>query len=163
MGTGKTTIGKALAKHMDWHFVDSDEEITRLAGQSIPDIFEAKGEGYFRQLEQEVIAEIMQGERQVVSSGGGSVLAEANRRSMMARGVVIALSATAETIIHRVKQDANRPLLQGDDLAKRVHKLLEERRNAYLFADVQIDTNKMTLEKGLALIQQKYNTFAHKG
>ncbi|WNR46526.1 shikimate kinase [Paenibacillus roseipurpureus] len=143
MGTGKSTVGKRLAERLEWKFRDSDAVLENDAKTSISELFRMKGEDYFRALETKTIARIMTGRHQVVATGGGAVLAEANRTSMMDNGLVIALQATAQTIIERVKKDTNRPLLQGN-LEERVHTLIEQRKTAYDFAHIKIDTTSMS-------------------
>ncbi|WP_010269940.1 shikimate kinase [Paenibacillus senegalensis] len=142
MGTGKSTVGKALAERLNWTFVDVDREIEAVEGKSIPVLFREKGEEYFRQSEQEQIARVMQGSRQIVSMGGGAVLREANRRAMAASGLVVALTASASTILERVKNDPDRPLLAGNPEQK-IAQLLKERKNAYQFADIHINTDEL--------------------
>lgn len=152
MGTGKTTVSQALVAELQgWTAVDTDLFIERQEGMAIPEIFARRGETYFRQAESRVIAEVMQHTRQVVATGGGAVLAEANRKWMTRNGFVVALTAAAETIIERVRRDENRPLLHGD-VAERVHKLLQQRKNAYDFADIKIDTTGLTVEQVVRLI-----------
>lgn len=142
MGTGKSTVGKALAARLNWAFVDVDQEIEAAEGRPIPDLFREQGEEYFRQSEEQQITRVMQGNHQVISMGGGAVLREANRKAMSANGLVVALSASADTILERVKKDPDRPLLAGNPEQK-IAQLLEERKNAYQFADIHINTDEM--------------------
>ena len=151
MGTGKSSVGKMLAEMMNYTFVDTDSYIESKAGSSIPELFASSGEEVFRQLEQEAIHEILQGNGQVVSTGGGCVLRESNRAVMLAGGQVIALTADADCIIARVSQDPNRPLLQGN-VEERVHTLLEQRKDAYRFADLTIDTTDLTVDTIVGII-----------
>ncbi|QYR23654.1 shikimate kinase [Paenibacillus sp. sptzw28] len=151
-GTGKSTVSGLLAKRLECEKVDVDEEIERIAGKRIADIFAEKGETAFRAQETEALAAVLdRQERQVVATGGGAVLAEANRELMLNRGFVVALKADAEMIIARVSQDTARPLLQGDVRA-RVNKLLEERKHAYDFAHLSIDTTAMSAKEVTDLI-----------
>lgn len=152
MGTGKTTVGQALASELAWTFIDTDKEIEKLAGKPIPQIFADEGEARFRDLESQVIKRTMIGEHQVVSTGGGSVLRPENREAMLAGGLVVALTADAETIIARVSGDANRPLLAGD-AASKVRKLMQEREGAYDFAHVSIDTSGKDVDEILQIIR----------
>ncbi|GAB2692710.1 shikimate kinase [Paenibacillus thermoaerophilus] len=155
MGTGKSTVGRALAERLGWSFVDSDARIVEKAGVDIPSIFAASGESGFRELEREVIGELMAGCRQVVATGGGAVLSERNREAMLGGGFVVALLAERDVIIERVRGDANRPLLAGD-LEARVDKLLAERAGAYDFAHLSIDTGGMTPEEAARVIAEAY-------
>jgi shikimate kinase len=146
MGTGKSTVGKVLAERLGWRFVDTDLNIEHKQGTSISDMFRDLGEPAFRQIESEAIAAVLEGSEQVIATGGGAVLAEHNRICMQKHGYVVALKAAAETIINRVKQDENRPLVQGD-VKERVHTLLEARKYTYDFADLIVDTSVATVEE----------------
>ncbi|MFD2612870.1 shikimate kinase [Paenibacillus gansuensis] len=158
MGTGKSTVGQLLAEKLEWTFIDSDAALVSREGRSIPDIFSSDGEAYFRNAESRALADILSRNRQVVATGGGAVLREENRQLMKGQGMVVALTATAEAIIERVRQDTNRPLLQGD-VEERVTSLLVERQPAYRFADVTIDTTDLSavsiVEMIAGLIEQK--------
>lgn len=146
MGTGKSTVGKKLAERLGWSFCDSDVVLEEDQQTSISELFRNHGEAYFRALETETLARILASKSQVVATGGGAVLAEANRTCMLQHGYVVTLSASAETIIKRVSMDTNRPLLQGN-LEERVHSLLEQRKHAYDFAHTSIDTTELTEEQ----------------
>lgn len=139
MGTGKSTVGALLAAETGYELVDMDLAIERKAGSSIPEIFATYGEGYFRELESEVLREILQGEHLILATGGGCVLQPDNCREMLNKGWVVSLKADAESIISRVGEDPNRPLLAGG-ARERIIKLLEERRHAYDFAHCTVDT-----------------------
>jgi shikimate kinase len=146
MGTGKTTVGRLLAERLGWTFVDSDYQVEEKAGMSIPELFAAKGEPYFRELETEALRTLLSGKHFIVSTGGGAVLKEENRQLMLEGGFTVALRANEETIVARVRGDSNRPLLQGN-VEERVHTLMETRRNAYDFALLQIDTDRITVSE----------------
>lgn len=151
MGTGKSTVGMALAERLGWRFVDTDERIVAAEGRSIPDIFAAEGEAYFRDVEARVIAETLQARRQIVSTGGGAALRSANRETMLAGGFVVALKAPPAVLLERLRGDANRPLLAGDQ-EERVHRLLEERRHAYDFAHYTVDTSECNVREAVERI-----------
>lgn len=153
MGTGKTTIGKAVAERMGWVFADTDHMVEALAGKSIKEIFAAEGEEVFRQLETEALRELLSGTGQVIATGGGAVLKEENRRLMLEGGLVAALRAEEASITARVRGDQGRPLLQGD-LEERVRTLMEARRFAYDFAPLQLDTDVLTIEAAAEQIQE---------
>lgn len=146
MGTGKSTVGKLLSRKLGWEFADTDHVIEETQGKTIPDIFAAHGEAYFRQVESDILRQVLSGKRAVVATGGGAVLSVENRRLMREHGFVAALIADAKTIVNRVGQDRNRPLLQGNTEQK-VLKLLDERKHAYDFADVTIDTSLLDSEE----------------
>ncbi|BBI34579.1 shikimate kinase [Cohnella abietis] len=144
MGTGKSTVSRLLSDRLGWESVDTDEEIERVAGRSIKQIFSEDGEVIFRDWESKVIENVLNQGKRVVATGGGAVLRESNRRKMLAGGWVVALTADKQSLIRRVTSAAaagTRPLLAGD-AEERVTTLLETRRNAYDFAHVMVDTSK---------------------
>lgn len=147
MGTGKSTVASVLAERLGWSKVDLDACIEEAEGKTIPEVFADKGEPYFRKAETAALRRELEGRTgQVVATGGGAVLADENRAIMLNNGLVVALTADAETIIGRVKDDPNRPLLRGN-AEKSVPELLERRRHAYDFAPVRIDTSDKTAEQ----------------
>ncbi|MNR33451.1 Shikimate kinase [compost metagenome] len=146
MGTGKSTVGKKLAERLGWHFCDSDAVLEEVQQTTISELFRIHGEAHFRALETKTLAGILESEGQIVATGGGAVLAAANRACMLEHGFVVALSASKETIIQRVSADTNRPLLQGN-LEERVNTLMEQRKHAYDFAHFTIDTTDLTEEQ----------------
>lgn len=154
MGTGKSTIGELLARRLGCSLIGIDEEIERRAGQRIAEIFAVKGEAAFRAGETEALMDALHShKRQVISTGGGAVLAQRNRELMLSHGLVIALKADAEQIIARVSKDSSRPLLQGD-VRERVYKLLEDRKEAYDFAHLTIDTTRLSVNE---VVEQIWN------
>jgi shikimate kinase len=144
MGTGKSTVSRLLSERLGWESKDTDEEIERLTGRSVEQIFSADGEEVFRDWESKVLADLMSRKRLVVATGGGAVLREINRRTMLTGGWVVALTAGKQSLIRRLTNTAaagTRPLLAGD-AEERVSTLLETRRHAYDFAHVMVDTTK---------------------
>jgi len=141
MGTGKTTIGAELAQALGYALVDSDHEVVARVGRSIPELFAAEGEAYFRARETEVLDELATREQLVITTGGGAVLAAANRERMASSGLVVCLTASVEEIVRRVQEDPNRPLLQsGASVRERVEQLLRSRAGLYDFAALTVDT-----------------------
>lgn len=131
MGTGKTTVAHALAKKIHWQVVDTDQYIVEKMQMSIPEIFEEYGEERFREIETEVLTEISEKDQQIISCGGGVAMRENNVRIMKEHGTTVLLSATPQTILHRVKKDKNRPLLKGRKTVEGIRELMEERVPAY--------------------------------
>lgn len=132
MGTGKSTIAKAIAQKEECQMIDTDEYIEELENMSIPDIFKEKGEAYFRKAETRAIKSLLKKEKGfVISCGGGLPLIEENIKLIRQLGHVILLMADEETIWCRVRNNANRPLLNVENPQKRIHELLEERLPIY--------------------------------
>lgn len=147
MGTGKSTVASVLAERLGWSRIDLDAVIEAEEGTTIPQVFSEKGEPYFRKVETDALRRELEGRTgQIVATGGGAVLAEENRSIMLDNGLVVALTADAGTIINRVKDDPNRPLLRGN-AEKSVPELMEKRKHAYDFAHVRIDTSDKTVEQ----------------
>ena len=118
-GSGKTTIGRLLAKRLDVPFFDSDQVIERRIGSSIREFFEREGEAAFRDLEQEVVGDLTQNGGCVLSTGGGVVLRQANRNNLYQRCQTVYLHSAPDEVFRRLRNDQNRPLLQvADPLAK---------------------------------------------
>ncbi len=130
-GSGKTTVGRQLARRLRLRFVDSDQAIESRLGCSIREFFEREGEPRFRDIEAEVIETLMQDCDCVVSTGGGAVLREENRRHLRQRGRVIYLKSTPEELFRRLRHDTNRPLLQVSDPMSRLRELFEYRDPLY--------------------------------
>lgn len=146
MGAGKTTIGRLLARRLRMRFLDSDQEIERRCGVKVPLIFEIEGEPGFRARESQVLAELTALEGIVLATGGGVVLAPANRERLAAAGTVIYLRAKPEDLYERVRNDRNRPLLATPDPLARLRELYVERDPLYQeVADIVIDTGRQTV------------------
>lgn len=138
MGAGKSTIGRRLAARLSLPFLDADSEIEAAAGMSIPDIFEAHGEPYFRDGEARVIARLLESGPAVLATGGGSFMREETRDRVGAKAVSIWLKADADIIMRRVRRRADRPLLQTADPEATVGRLISEREPVYQRADLTI-------------------------
>jgi shikimate kinase len=130
-GSGKTTIGRQLARRLGVPFVDSDHVIEHRLGCSIREFFVREGEDSFRDLEQLVLDELTLTHQGVIATGGGAVLREANRRHLHERGQVIYLRSSPEDVFRRVRHDTVRPLLQVDDPLSRLRSLFEARDPLY--------------------------------
>ena len=132
MGAGKSTVGKALAKCLGYHFLDTDLWIEKKEGEKISLIFEKKGEEYFRNKETECLIDLLSEEKgKVISVGGGLPLRSKNRELLKKLGRVVYLKATPEVIFERVKNDQSRPLLQTDNPKERIITMMKEREEFY--------------------------------
>jgi len=141
MGSGKTTIGRQLAKQLHRDFFDSDHEIENKTGANIPLIFELEGEEGFRKRESAMLDFLTLKNDIVLATGGGAVLSAENREMLHERGRVIYLSATLEQLWERTRLDKNRPLLQTENPQDKIASLLEQRDPLYReLADIIIDT-----------------------
>jgi len=150
MGTGKTTVGRAVSARLGFPCLDSDQEIERQTGKTIPEIFAAQGEAEFRRLEREFIASGHPATRAVVACGGGLVVQPGMRELLHERGVVICLHASFETIIARVGHQGNRPLLDVANKEERVRQLYAEREPIYRRAGTLILTDSRPLRDVVA-------------
>lgn len=131
MGAGKTTIGRQLAKSLGRKFYDSDKEIEKRTGASIPLIFELEKEEGFRKRESAMIKELVNIEGAVIATGGGVVLNKQNREILSKQGFVIYLCAPVEQLIRRTARDKNRPLLQTENPTQTIKDLLKIRDPLY--------------------------------
>jgi shikimate kinase len=148
MGAGKSTIGRRLATRLRLPFLDADNEIELAhAGMTIPEIFAAYGEPYFRDGEARVIARLLEGGANVLATGGGAFMREETRDRIRRHAISIWLKADTEIIMRRVKRRADRPLLQTADPGGTITRLLEEREPFYQFADLTIWSRDVPHEK----------------
>ncbi len=130
-GSGKSTVGRHLARQLGWRFVDSDHEIERQIGGSIRSFFEQHGEPAFRDLEQQTVAALCEQPDQVLATGGGAVLREANRQALKGHCQVVYLRSAPEELFRRLRHDTQRPLLQVRDPLRRLRDLYHERDPLY--------------------------------
>ena len=148
--TGKSRVGGVLAQQLGWSLVDTDEEIAKLVGKPIPQIFAEDGEEHFRKLERQVLAKACQKERTVIAAGGGAILDEQNRELIRRSGIVVCLEASVETIYQRLLKDTKtsgplRPLLDVLNPLKQIKQLKEFRQPYYAIADWTVHTDNLTL------------------
>jgi shikimate kinase len=156
MGSGKSTIGRQLAKALKRPFFDSDKEIEKRTGVTISWIFEMEGEEGFRLREQQVIAELTAKQDIVLATGGGAVLKEENRSVLRSRGSVVYLCSSVEQLYRRTAKDKSRPLLQTDDPKKQIATLLAKRDPLYKsVADVVVRTAKQSIHKTVSNVIKK--------
>jgi shikimate kinase len=147
MGTGKSVVGKKLAAKLKRNFIELDDMIKRREKISIKDIFEKKGEPYFRLVEKEVVQEASQRKNIVISAGGGAIIDEENFKNLKNSGVIICLKALPETILKRTKDLKIRPLLNVPDPKQQIEELLKKREPYYNKADFSIQTDNMSIEQ----------------
>jgi shikimate kinase len=148
MGAGKSTIGRRLSARLRLRFLDADNEIEMAhAGMTIPEIFSAYGEPYFRDGEARVIARLLEGGPAVLATGGGAFMREETRDRIREKAISIWLKADADIIMKRVKRRADRPLLQTVDPEATLGRLLTEREPVYQHADLTIWSRDVPHEK----------------
>jgi shikimate kinase len=150
-GSGKSTIGKLLAERLEYRFIDTDTEIVKQAKMTIPELFAAKGEPYFRRLESSVISKVCQRPvKAVVSLGGGSFLKAVNRTRVYRSGLSIYLKCSQQELLKRTRGDRNRPLLKPSEThstkGAKLHlkRLLLKRFPGYTTAQITFTTTDNT-------------------
>jgi shikimate kinase len=131
-GCGKSTIGRQLARMRQLPFLDADHEIERFIGCSIRDFFEREGEPAFRDIEERVIAELLESkDKSVIATGGGAILRESTRKALHAKSTAVYLRATPDDLARRLSRDTQRPLLQVADPRQRLRDLFAQRDPFY--------------------------------
>jgi len=159
MGTGKTTVGKILAKQLDKKYISTDLLITKKAGKPIPRIFNEDGEIRFRELEIEVVKEISKMNNLVIDCGGGIVLNKINIDRLKKNGtIIILLTASQKIILERILKEKERPLLEVKNKIKKIEELLSFRKPFYERAgDYCIDTSELTVDQTVEKIMDILN------
>jgi len=147
MATGKTSVGKELARMTKMRFLDLDEFIELKEKRTISDIFAKEGEPYFRKIEKRALKQVSKEKNFVVACGGGIVLDEDNVKIMKQTGVMICLTASPEIILKRASAFTHRPLLNVEDPKKQVDLLLKMRSPFYAKADKCIDTSGLSMKQ----------------
>jgi shikimate kinase len=147
MGTGKTAVGKELARKKQWQFVDLDELIELKEKRVIADIFAKEGEPYFRKIEQETLKQVAREKKFVVACGGGIVINPYNIKIMKDTGIIICLTARPDAILNRTQGFTHRPLLNVANPKKQIELLMKLRAPYYAEADKTIDTSKLSVEQ----------------
>lgn len=144
MGTGKSTVGPLAAARLGMRFVDMDPTIEARLGMTVTEIFAARGEAAFREMETALCHELAQARGLVIATGGGALVNPVNRALLGATGLVVCLTCAFETIMARVGTATDRPLLAGDDRAARIRALLDARAPVYAALPAHVDTTGLT-------------------
>lgn len=146
MGSGKTTVGRALARRLKRPFYDSDQEVEVRCGVPVAVIFEIEGEAGFRARESQVIAELSELDAIVLATGGGAVLDPENRRRLVSRGTVVYLHSEPRGLFDRIGHDRKRPLLATADPRERLEQLYTQRDGLYReVADLVVETGQQSV------------------
>lgn len=145
MGSGKTTIGRILARSLDMKFIDIDRCISMREKRTIPEIFEEHGEKYFRDLERSIIEEESKDNNIVISTGGGAIIDNVNIKNLKSTSFVVYLDCDVNTIYERVKRSKTRPLLtNSEDMLQTIQDLYDKRQTLYKISSdfsIKIDSN----------------------
>lgn len=147
MGTGKSTVGRQVARQMGFQFLDSDHEIERLQGRAVSRIFAEEGEARFREMERDFIEHRHPATRCVVACGGGLVVPPGMLELLRSRGVVVCMHAPIETILRRTMHANHRPLLQVDDREQRLRDLYTQREAIYRKTGTMVLTDSRPLRE----------------
>jgi shikimate kinase len=147
MAVGKSAVGRKLARRLKRRFVDLDKAIEKCEGSKVREIFERRGEPYFRQLEMQALAQVLRDDGQIIATGGGVVLHENNLRLLQERSLIICLTADVNAILRRAGSANRRPLLMTADKAHRINELLKQRKQYYAKAHIEIDTSELTVDE----------------
>jgi shikimate kinase len=147
MATGKSAVGRNLARKLHRRFVDLDALIEKAEGRKVREIFAEKGESYFRRLEKQTLEQILSEQGQIIATGGGIILDEDNLVLLRQKSLLIGLTASTDVLVGRVARSSNRPLLKGADMRARIEELLQQRQSRYAQADVSIDTSGLTINQ----------------
>jgi shikimate kinase/3-dehydroquinate synthase len=152
--TGKTVVAQKVAERLKWTFIDTDEEIVKLSGKAIPEIFKQDGEEAFRRLESQILKQACHQEQAVIATGGGAIVDPKNQNLILETSVVVCLEAKPGTVYQRLLHDtlysANpvvRPLLAGDNPLERIKQLKTRRQPYYAIADWTIHTDNLTVDE----------------
>jgi shikimate kinase len=156
MGVGKSAVGRSVAKILGYTFFDVDQSIEVQAQKRIPEIFEQEGEAAFRKMERSFILSGHPHAGCVVSCGGGLVVQPGMRELLLEQGVVVCLFASEKTILERTSRNSSRPLLNVEDPAERIHRLLEERMPIYKTTGTGVCTENRPLPEVTAHVIRIY-------
>ena len=162
MGVGKSTIGKKLAKRLKLKFVDTDHLIEIKEKSTIKEIFENKGENYFRKVEKKIIFEELKKDNLIIALGGGAFINASTRRKIKDTCISFWLDLRVDTLLNRLKNVTKRPLLDKDQLEKSVKKIYSERKKIYNESDYKINCDSINLEEIINKIIRQYESSRNK-
>jgi shikimate kinase len=161
MGTGKSSVGQMVAAQLHFTFLDTDHVIEARAGKTISEIFAQQGEPAFRELERNIVGELVSRKKTVISTGGGLPANPENLASLKTHSLVVCLWASAEKIWERVRSQTHRPLLQEPDPLAKIRSLLADREPCYREADVLLNTEMRSLKDVAQQVIHQFHTASH--
>ena len=165
MAAGKSTIGPILANTLGWEFYDLDKEVEKKEGMKIIELFNQKGEEYFRKSETEILKELSGRNKVIISLGGGAIASDENFRIIKSSGKIIYLKSSPEIVYRRLRFKRDRPafIFEGEELPseeqflKRINELLDSRKKYYEQCDFVIDTDSQKVGKTVDIIAKYIN------
>ncbi len=144
MGTGKSTIGKELATRLGRKFLDMDQLLEKRLGMTVSEIFEKRGQEFFRAEEKKLAFELVQTSNHVIATGGGAIADEDVKAALQRSGILICLFADKDNLISRLQRTDKRPLLKGESIEKKVEMLLEDRKAIYDKIPLRVNTTNLS-------------------
>ena len=161
MGSGKTSVGKRLARKLELPFVDGDREVEKAAGLSLIDLLKCFGEEEYRAGEQRVMKRLLQGEPCVLASGGGSFVAEQTRNIAKDKAITIWLKADIDVLCNRTTGRSHRPFIEGNDehLRNKIEKYISEEYPYYSQADIIVETKEEQIDNTVNRVIKAINRF----
>ena len=159
MGSGKSMLGKRLAKQLDMPFADSDKAIEDAAGLTVSDIFDIAGDSKFREMEERIIAELVATGPLILATGGGAICRAKNAELLLKQSVVVWLQAAPETLMARIGTTVTRPLLAGGDPLEKLHQLRLDRQKHYEKAHIHLNTDGLSGDKALVTLIDALDSF----
>ena len=159
MGAGKSKIGRQISTDFEIPFIDTDDEIEKVAGMSIAAIFDLYGEDKFREIEAREIKRLLEGKPAVISTGGGAYMQQEIRQIINQLGLSVWLKAAPETLAGRISNTDSRPLLKGKDPVKVLQELAKQRYPIYQNAELVIDTDGLSLTKAIEKVKTTITSY----
>lgn len=163
MGSGKSSIGRRLARIYSMPFVDADREIEKAGGGDICYLFQRYGEQDFRRVEERIMNRLLNGKKCILASGGGAFMSAQTRQVVAQKAVSVFLDADVDTIVRNTAGRSHRPLLNVDNPEKVIRTLLNDRRPFYEQADIRVKYKEETMGQLLRILVAQINGFAAGG